>query len=139
MWPKQTHAYHCHHCHHCHHCQRPLARYTWQREPKVYRIFSVIAAARVVTTVAGALLLFVLIAFQVPLSSLAAAVAVQFALYGATDITDGVLGLGSNVDRTAKQVRTGTPARRHAWGKIAFGAVNWLMAAFGFLVVRGAS
>lgn len=133
MWPHRAVVYHCHEC------QRPLGRYPMRRNPGIYRIFSVIAAIKVVTAIGGALILFALIALRFPLPQLAAAVAEQLALYGAADITDGVLGLSSRIDRTGKRVRIGSGAKSLAWGKIAFGLINCLAAAVGFLVVKGAS
>jgi hypothetical protein len=133
MWPRATPFYHCHKC------QRPLARYPLQRSPRIYRIFSVIAAAKGITAATGALALFAMIALHMPLPGLGIAVAIQLAIYGATDITDGVLGLGSNVDRSARSVRVGSSARRWAWAKIVFGATNCALAAFGFLVVEASS
>lgn len=129
MWPNTAPFYHCHQC------QRPLGRYLMSRAPRIYRIFSVIAAAKVIAALAGVIMLVGLIAGRHSLTSLAFAFAVQLTLYGATEITDGVLGLGSGIDRTARTVRDGRRARLWSWGKIAYGLVNCTLAALGFLII----
>lgn len=123
----------------CLSCHRPLARVLVSRSPRLYRFFSLFELARVVTTVAGAACLLALVITGAPINGLALVIAVQLAIFGSADATDGILGLWTKVDKTARKVRIGRDARAAAVGKLVFGALTCAIGVIGFLVLKGAS
>lgn len=131
-------SWHIHHpVHSCAACQRPLGRLLMTANPRVYRVFSLLGWVKGATALGGALVLLFLLVSHWPISSIALAVAFQLALYAATDVTDGVLGLQTCIDRSGRTVREGGDAKRRAWGKLAFGAANGAVALVGLLVAKG--
>lgn len=121
--------------HWCRRCGRPLVRYPAPRAPMRYRVVSVFAVVKVYAAIMACLTLFGFVVLRMPLAAIASQVALLLGLLGTVDLTDGLLGLLSRIDSTARRVRTGSQARRVACGKMVLGAVNCTVAIVGLVAL----
>ena len=129
-WPRNWILYHCHAC------QRPLARYPASLTPRIYRIVPLFPVLRAVSTVISVVVLTGLLVTSASTSAIVWVVAIQLALFGATDAAEGYISVRTGIAPRRGKLETGSRAKTIGWVSAVFGGVTCFVAALGLIIAR---
>ena len=120
--------------HRCAACDRPLGRIRTSRTVRLYRVLPMLDVTKIFGTVLALSGMLLMVADPALIKAFVLLIAFALMTYGLTDIFDGWLSVRTQIDRTARRMRTGAPARRVGWGKILFGMLTLSVAIMGIVV-----